>query len=178
MAITLSAAPAVVPVRLVMLSDTGDSLIKNTEIDGGYDNTEMIAFLTALDNVSNASFTGKVGGRVIAGQKGSPISAMQNMISVFMVLNFEKADPLNAAAVVSKSYTVPAFKEVLRTGGSGSTPDVGTPGTGSPSEYLGTLIAFLEDNLGYLGADAAYYNGGWTYAGGAFGTGADLVDGI
>lgn len=176
MAITLSAAPDVVSIRLNMESYSGDTAIKNTEIDGGYDDTETIAALTALDNCSNAKFTGKVGGRTISGQKGSAVNALQSLISTFMVLNFEKVDPVNAAKVVSKSYVVPAYVDSLV--GAGSAPNPTTPGTGSPSAYLGTLIAYLEDNLGYLGADGTYYNGGFTYVGGAFGTGADLVDGI
>lgn len=178
MAIILAASPAVVPIRLVMTSVTGDQAIKNTEVDGGYTDTPTIAALTALDNISNASFVGKIGGRIISGQKSSPVDASQSLISAFMVLNFEKTDPVNALATVSKSYTVPAYNDVLRSGGTGGQPDVATPGTGSPAAYLGTLIAWLEENLAYLGADGTYYNGGWTYVGGGFGTGADVTDGI
>lgn len=176
MAITLSAAPAVVPIRLTMTAYSGDTAIKNTEIDGGYDDTDTIAALTALDNCTNAAFVGKVGGRVIAGQKGSAVNALQSLISAFMVLNFEKTNPVNSAETVSKSYVVPAYVDSLV--GAGSAPNPTTPGTGSPSAYLATLIAYLEDNLAYLGSDGTYYNGGWTYTGGGFGTGNDVVDGI
>lgn len=176
MAITLSAAPDTVFTRLVMTSVSGDQAVKNTEIDGGYDDTATIAALTALDQISNAKFTGKVGGRTISGQKGSASSSSQNLISAFMVLNFSKVDPVNAANTVSKSYVVPAYVDTLRQ--TDNTPDVGTPGTGSLAAYLGTLVAWLEDNLAYLGADGTYYNGGWTYQGGGFGTGNDVIDGV
>jgi hypothetical protein len=178
MVLALSAAPDTVFMRLVMESVTGDKAVKNTEIDGGYDDTATIAALTALDNVSNARFTGKVGGRVISGQKGTAVAALEQLISAFMVLNFEKVDPVNASNTVSKSYVVPAYLNILRSNGTGGQPDVGTPGTGSIAEYLGTLVAWLEDNLAYLGADGTYYNGGWTYVGGGFGTGNDVIDGI
>jgi hypothetical protein len=176
MAITLSASPDTVFMRLVMEASSGDQAIKTTEIDGAYDDTETIAFLTALDQVSNAKFTGKVGGRLISGQKSSAGTTSQNLISAFMVLNFSKVDPVNAAKTVSKSYVIPAYPDTLVA--SGYVPDVGTPGTGSLAAYLGTVVAWLEDNLAYLGNDGTYYNGGFTYQGGGFGTGNDVVDGI
>lgn len=177
MAITLSEAPDHVSLRLKMTAYTGDPAIKVTPIDGGYDDTETIAFLTALDHVSNAKFEGNVAGRLISGQKGSAVNSLQNLISAFMVLNFTTTDAISDD-LVTRSFSVPSYVDILRSAGVDGQPDVGTPGTGSVDAYLGTLVAWLEDNMAYQQADNAWIVGGFTYAGGGFGTGADVTDGI
>lgn len=176
MVLSIAAAPDHVSLRLRMESVTGDPAIKVTPIVGTYDDTETIAALTALDNITNASFTGNIAGRLISGQKGAPVNSAQNLISAFMVLSFEDIDAISGDTV-QRSYSVPAYKDILRSAGTGGQPDVGTPGTGSVDAYLGTLIAWLEGNMVYQQADNAWVTG-LTYVGGGFGTGADVTDGI
>lgn len=177
MAITLAAAPDHVSLRLKLTAYTNDPAVKVTPIGGAYDDTETIAALTALDNVSNAKFEGNIAGRTIAGQKGSAVNASQNLISAFMVLNFVATDAISGDDVI-RSFSVPSYKDILRSAGTDGAPDVGTPGTGSTDAYLGTLVAWLEDNMAYQQADNAWVTGGFTYTGGGFGTGADVTDGI
>jgi hypothetical protein len=177
MPITLAEAPDHVSLRLKLTAYTGDPAVKVTPIGGGYDDTETIAALTALDNVTNAKFEGNVAGRLISGQKGSAANALQNLISAFMVLNFEALDAISGLTV-QRSFSVPSYKDILRSAGVDGQPDVGTPGTGSVDAYLGTLVAWLEDNMAYQQADQDWVTGGFTYVGGGFGTGADVTDGI
>lgn len=177
MAITIAAAPDHVTLRLKLTAYTNDSAIKATPIGGAYDDTETIAALTALDNVTNAKFEGSIAGRLISGQKGSAANASQNLISAFMQLNFEATDAVSGD-IVQRSFAVPSYKDILRSAGTDGAPDVGTPGTGSVDAYLGTLVAWLEDNMAYQQADNDWVTGGFTYTGGGFGTGADVTDGI
>ena len=176
MAITLAAAPDVRNIAISMESTTGDKAIKRTPVGSTASDANVIAALTALDNVSNARFFGNFGGRLISGQKGSAVNAGQNLISAFMSLNFSQTDPINPANTVQRSFTVPAYVDELDPGT--HIPDVGTPGTGSVSAYLGTLVVFLEDHLAFEAADGSIVEGGFTYVGGGFGTGNDVVDGI
>jgi len=177
MAITLATTPAVLPLAATFVSTTQDEAIKRTLLDGGISDTDVINLLTDMDACSNAKMINvNFGGRLASGQKGTASTSSQNLVSAFMQLNFEKVDPVNAAKTVRKSWALPAYADALR--GSDNAPDVGTPGTGSLAERLGRIVATLEANLAFLGADGVYDNGGWTYVGGGFGTGNDIIDGI
>jgi hypothetical protein len=176
MAITLAAAPDVLTLAVDFKSVSGDGASKRTQLDGAATDTNIINLLTDMDTLSNARMVRAVwGGRLAAGQKGSASSSSQNLISTWMQLNFEKVDPVNAANTVRKSWALPAYLDALVD--TDFSPTVDTPGTGSNAARLGRIIDFLEDSLAYLGADGTYYNGGWTYVGGGFGTGNDVLDG-
>lgn len=176
MAITLAATPDVQSLSGSFKSVTGDEAFKRTILDGGMIDADVEQLLQFMDDLSNAQMIGwKWGDRAASGFAGSASSSSQNLVSAFMVLNFAKVHPLNASETVQKSWVLPAYLDTLRDGA--NQPDVGTPGTGTIQEKLGTIVALLEDNLAYKAADGAYYNGGWTYQGGGFGTGNDVIDG-
>lgn len=174
MAITIGSSPAFKPLRLSMVSDTGDSMGRVILLDGAVSDANVISILTSLDNISNAAFTGKFDGRLISGQKADPVTALQNRITEFMSLNFTATDSVSGKQV-DRSFVVPAYKNELVD--TDFTPIVGTPGTGSASEYLGNLIAKLEEALVYQKADQSWASG-MTYVSGGFGSGSGVVDGI
>ena len=176
MAVTLSAAPSVNTIRILNRSTTQDEAQKVFQVDGAMSDADIIDMLDQYDHLTNALIVScKVGERTATGFKSSASSSAQNLVSAFMVLTFEKANPVNALKTVTKNFIVPAYIDSLRN--SSNNPDVGTPGTGSLAARLGLLVQYLEDNLAYLGADGVQYPGGWTYAGGGFGTGNDVIDG-
>lgn len=176
MAATIGAAPEATTVRWTLQSSTQDKANKVTKFDGAMSDADLMEMLDSFDAITNArALTCKVGERPVTGLKGSASASAQNLISAYMVLSFEKVHPLNPLETVTKNFIVPAYVEALR--GAGNNPDVGTPGTGSAAAHLGRLIEHLEDNLAYQAADGDWYNGGWTYNGGGFGTGNDVIDG-
>lgn len=176
MAITLGASPDVLTLATDHQSITGDGASKRTQLDGGTSDTDITNLIEDMDSISAAKIVrANWGGRIASGMKGSAQSTSQNLISAWMQLNFSKVDPVNAAKTVVKSWSLPAYNDTLRD--TDNTPTVGTPGSGSAAARLGRIVATLEDSLAYLGADGVYYNGGWTYVGGGFGTGNDVIDG-
>lgn len=176
MAATIGAAPDVNTIRWLLESSTLDKANKVTQVDGAMVDADIESLLDCFDDCSNArAISCKVGERVVTGLKATAGSTSQNLISAYMVLSFQKTNPVNALKVVTKNFIVPAYKEVLR--GPDNNPDPDTAGTGSTRARLGLMIQLLEDNLNYVGADGDNYPGGWTYAGGGFGTGNDVIDG-
>jgi len=176
MAVTIDAAAAIQPLNATFQSVTGDDAIKRTLINGAADDTDLIAYMDNLDTLSNALiFNAKFGGREFHGMKGAAVNASQNLVSAFMQLNFTQVDPINAAKTIEKAWRLPAFIEACR--GSDNTPVIAAAGTGSTAARIGAVVAFLVDNLCGVDASGAPIVGGWTYAGGGFGTGADFVDG-
>lgn len=175
MAISIGAAPDFKPLRTKWRSTSSDTVNKLTYIKGDAADADVIVALTAMDNLSNAAFTGKYDGRLISGQKADPTAALQSLVSVFMQLNFEAANPVNPAKPIQRSFTLPAYKEALVSAG---VPLYTTPGTGSPEAYNGALIAFLEENLTAQAADLSWVTG-FEYVGGGFGSGNDVIgDGV
>lgn len=176
MAITIGAAAAVQKASATFESVTGDNAVKTTLIGGSAIDADLIAYFEDMDTLSNARMLNpQVAGRLIAGHKGAASANSQNLVSVFMQLNFSQVNPINTADEVERSWLLPAPVEALR--GSGNTPVIAAAGTGSVAARVGRLVSFLVDNLAFKAADGSYVVGGWTYNGGAFGSGADFVDG-
>lgn len=176
MAFAIGAAAASSAFSVEMESTTGDTVIKRTLIDGAIDDTHILQIAEDLDNVSNARMLApKFNGRLITGQKGAAVAALQNLISTYMVLTFGRVDAISGLSV-TKNWIVPAYVNVLAVG-SPPAPNVGTPGTGSLDARLGRLIANLETYLVGRQADNTFVAGGWTYLSGGFGTANDVIDG-
>jgi len=176
MAFAIAAAAAVATLQMSLESTTLDHVIKRTLLDGAVTDTIILEIAEDLDNLTNAKMIApKYAGRLITGQKGAAVAALQNLVSAFMVLTFGKTDGISGKAV-TKNFIVPAYVATIATG-TPPVPNVGTPGTGSLPARLGRLIANLEDTLAYQQADQTYDNGGWTYLSGGFGTANDVIDG-
>ena len=176
MAFALGAAPDVGTLGMNIVSTTGDHVVKRTLLAGDIDDTHILQIAEDLDNLTNGYLENpKFNGRAITGQKGSPVAALQNLVSAFMVLTFGKDDAISGKHV-TKNFIVPAYVNSIAVG-SPPLPNVGVPGTGSLPERLGRLIDNLENYLAYKQVDQTYDNGGWMYETGAFGTSNDYIDG-
>jgi len=104
---------------------------------------------------------------------GRPISALQNLIASILAIDFQKANPLNAAKTVSKQVPLVAYLEAIRNDAVFPHVPVTTDAT------LNALIALLEAKLDYVGADGAHYPGGWTFnPSSKFGTKLTVTDGF
>jgi hypothetical protein len=177
MAVTIAAAAAALPLGGIFRSITLDEAVKRTLIDGAATDTDLTNYVDDLDHLSNAKMIDwKFGGRLFSGMKSSAVNASQNLVSAFMVLNFEQTDPVNADKVIKRSWSLPAYDDTLR--GTGNIPTITTAGTGSLAARLGRVRDFLLSSMAFEAADGSIVVGGWNYVGGGFGTGADVVDGV
>jgi len=176
MAVTIDAAAAAQTIGGVFKSITLDEAVKRTLVDGAATDTDLINYITDIDLLSNAKMVDwKFGGRAFHGMKSSAVNASQNLVSAWMQLNFEQVDPINADKTIRRTWSLPAYDDSLR--GSDHQPVITTAGTGSLSARLGRVRDFLLDSLAFEAADGSIVVGGWTYVGGGFGTGADVIDG-
>lgn len=176
MAVTIAAAAAALPISGKFVSDTGDEAIKRTLIDGAASDTDVTNFVDDLDHISNAQMVDwKFGGRIISGMKGAPVTALQNLVSTWLQLNYTQVDPVNSANTIERHFSVPAFVDSIR--GSDNTVTIAAAGTGSLAARVGRINEFLIANLAFTAADGSIVSGGWTFAGSGFGTGADVIDG-
>jgi len=177
MAFAIAAAPEVGYFNATFVATSLDKVVKRTPLDGTIDDTHILQIAEDLDALSNAYMKlPKFAGRAITGQKGAAVNALQNRIKEFMVLNFQRTDAISGE-LVDMAFAVPAYVQagIVNTD---LTPNVGTPETGSLDARLGRLVANLENYLTKQQADKTWLAGGWTYVGGAFGSGADLLDGV
>jgi hypothetical protein len=176
MAVVIAAAAAALRVKGIFKSITLDEAVKSTLIDGAASDTDITNYVDDMDHLSNAKMVGwDFGGRAITGMKASAVNASQNLVSAWMQLNFEQTDPINPDKTVRRSWSLPAYDDTLR--GSDHQPTITTAGTGSLAARLGRVRDFLLDSLAFEAADGSIVVGGWTYVGGGFGTGADVIDG-
>jgi hypothetical protein len=177
MAFAIGAGAAQLALSMELFSTTGDSATKRTMLDGAISDATLLEIAEDIDNLTNAHMVNpKFGGRVITGQKGAAVDALERLISIYLVLTFTKTDAISGA-LISKNFIIPAPVAAALTG----TPlhlNVGTPGTGSLAARAGRLVANLEDNLAYLEVDKTTFdNGGWTFQSSGVGTADDVVDG-
>lgn len=176
MVFEIGAAADQAPLAMELFSTTGDSATKRTMLAGDTDDSIILEIAEDIDNLTNAHMVNpKFAGRLITGQKGAAVSALERLISAYLVLTFGKTDGVSGKEV-TKNFIIPAPVAAAMTG----TPlqlNVGTPGTGSLAARAGRLVANLEDALAYTQADQTSDNGGWTYISSGFGTADDVVDG-
>lgn len=176
MAFAIGSAAAQAALSMELVSTTGDTAIKRTMLDGAIDDTHILQIAEDIDALTNAHMVNpKFNGRVITGQKGAAVAALQNLVSVYLVFTFGKTDAVSGKDV-TKNFIIPAPVASNLTG----TPphaNIGTPGTGSLDARAGRLVANLENYLAYIQADQTFDNGGWTFVSSGVGTADDVVDG-
>ncbi len=181
MAATISATPDSVTVRMTFQSLTGDEATKTFELDGGVTDTELQHLFDDIDALTNAKIIASSVSSVrqVTGLKSSPVSALQSLVSNIMFLTFTKANPLNAAKLVKKTFSIPAFVDATVRDDGDNSIVVAAAGTGSLPARIGRIIELLDADLEYVGADGAFYPGGWDYqsAQSGFGTVNDVIDG-
>lgn len=178
MAFAIAATPDVGVFSVVCTATSGDKNIKRTPLDGAIDDTHILQIAEDFDALTNAHMDSpSFASRPITGQKSAAVDALQNRISEYMVLTFGRTDAVSGKDV-TMNFIVPAYVQAGVVTGTPPIPNVGTPGTGSLSARLGRLVANLEDALAKKQADDTWLAGGFTYLSGAFGTAADLLDGV
>lgn len=177
MAVTLDATANAQILGGIFRSVTGDEAQKRTYLNGAADDADIIQLLEDMDFCTNAGMVKwKWGGRKVLGLTTTPATTSQNLVSAFMQLNFTQVDTVNPENTVERHWSLPAYLDSLRD--TDNTPTVDTPASTNGATRLGRIISFLEDNLVHTASDGTVVVGGWTYAGGGFGTGADFIDGL
>lgn len=178
MAIAISDTSDNVTVRMTFQSVTGDEATKVFELDGAIADADLEQLVEDIDLLSNAKITQCTvsGVRQVTGMDASASSSSQNLVSALAFLTFTKVNPLNALKTVKKTFSIPAYADGMRD--TDNTVLVAAPGSGSIAARVGRVIATIEDNLEYLGADGTFYPGGFTYDGSqsGFGTVNDVID--
>lgn len=156
MAIDIAAASDETIIRITHRDVKGEEVVKTFSLDGGIDDVDIEAFLTAYEGLTNAGIVDAavITRRPITGF-GAATNALQNVVSAILALTFEKVNPINADKTVSKSFVIPAFVDALQ-----DTTDKKPVESSSP---LNDVVSFLETYLNYEGADGELYPGGFAY---------------
>lgn len=165
MAITISSASSFHTVRIEYVgTGSGNEVTKTFKLDGTLNDTQIIAFLTALSLTSNAGIvSATVDGRKVNGWPAA-VNALQNLVSAIMVLAFTRTNPVNSAKQITHNFVIPAYKDALRL-------DTGKPDDSDTN--VAALISALQSGIVIQGSDGAYYTGSFTYDAGESGFATD-----
>lgn len=156
MPVSLAAGTSERVVRLLYRDVIGEEVTKVFPVDGAVVDADLATALTNLDNLTNAGVVkSSVSSQIVPTGWQGAANALQNTVGIIMVLTFQQADPVDATQTITKSFIVPAPLDGLR-----DTTDQ-KPVAGNTD--LNALIAFLEANLSFTGADGVVRAGGWTY---------------
>lgn len=172
MAIDIAAASDETVIRMTVRDVKGEEVVKTFSLDGGIDDTNIEAFLTAFDAVTNG---GVVDAAVITRRPvtgfAAATNALQNLVSAILALTFTKVNPINADKTVTKSFIIPAYVDTLQDTDLKPVED---------STPLNAVISFLETYLNYEGADGVLYPGDFDYnrTKSGFGTVNREIDGL
>jgi hypothetical protein len=162
---------------VINLTDEADEPGRLTlPLDGATSDADIIAIVDDYAALTNAviepvlvrryPFTGYA-------TAGKPAAALQSLIATMVALDFQKDNPVNAAKSISRQVPIYAYLNAIRNDAVKPHVPVTTNST------LNALIALLEANLNYLGADGILYPGGWTYnPASKFGTKLTVTDGF
>lgn len=179
---TIGASPDSVTIRMNIRDHFGEDANKIFMVDGALTDDALEALLDGIEATTNVAFD-KVSvssSRLATGLRATPINQLFNLAATFLVLTFERVNPVNAAKTLRKSFILPAPKSLVVS--SDGSPNVGvvnaTPTTAN--DYLANLIDQLEDSLAFEGSDGSIYAGGWTYvpSRSSLATGSAVIDGV
>lgn len=174
MAIAIGSTPTTYAVRLKHFDTDGEEIVKTFTLDGATDIADIVTFLGHYVALTNAGFSsGKLTAEFdITGLTAGATNALRPSVADFLGLTYEKIDPVNSAKTARKGFLVPAYvaSKVKNSDDSIKTTDTD----------LAAVIAFLEDQLQFVGYDGVAYPGGFTFiqTRSGFGSGARVIDGF
>lgn len=145
-------------------------------LDGAVDSTDLIGFVDDYIALTNALITPTVKytyGFTGYATAGKPSSSAQGLIAAIFAMEFQKANPLNAAKTIEKQVVLPAYLDAIMN--AGVSPHIAV----TTNTTLNNAIAFLETYLDYVAVSGVHYPGSWTFnPGSKFGTKLTVTDGF
>lgn len=175
MATAIGGSPIRNELVLELVDEADETGAVSIPLDGATTDANIIAIVDDYIALSNALVTPYVTRKYAFtgyATAGKPAAAVQSLIAAVGVLEFQKTNPVNAAKTVVKQVPIAAYLNALRN--DAVKPHLFVTGNAT----LNALIALLEANMNFTGADGILYPGGWTYnTGSKFGTKLTVTDG-
>lgn len=156
--------------RITFRDVNAEQKVVNILLSGDTTELELETLLNALEALSNASVNASISARYVSEGQAAPTAALEQNVSNFAAITFQRDNPVNAEKLSYKSIAIPAYINALKDTDLKPVTD---------NANLNSIVTLLEGNLVMLGADGNYYAGSWDYnrSASGFGTAPARIDG-